>query len=88
MLPCDRACLHVVVDVDIAADGLLIVLTLHLDLLSGQELGSLALRLLISTGILVVLQELLHVHGLLFLQMEVLDRLIVLSSVGFVQNSR
>lgn len=77
VLPANDLGVHLVIDADVAADRLLVILQLHLNLVGCLELASLA-QSIFASAVLVYAQEVLHHDSLLLLQVEVLDGLVVL----------
>jgi len=84
VLPINGFSLHLIIDANIAPDRLLIILELHLDLVRSQEFSSFAHTPVIDL-VLALAQEVMDQHRLLFLEMEILNRLVVLSEVSLVR---
>ena len=85
MLAIDHFCLHLVVDAHIASHGLFVVLELHFHLLGGHVCSSFAQGVFIHIAVFVTAHLLLHIQSLLFLEVEVFDRLVVLSIVALIR---
>ena len=85
MLAIDHFCLHLVVDAHIAAHGLLVVLELHFHLLGSHVCSSFAQGVFIHVTVFVTTHLLLDIKSLLLLQVEVFDRLVVLSIVALIR---
>lgn len=84
VLSVDHLGLHLVVNTDVAAHGLLVILELHLHLLRCQVSCTLALGVVVDAAVLAASHLVLHVECLLLLEVEVLHSLVVLAVLALV----